>query len=143
VNEVFIEFAKSVITATERLDIIRGGDNSSLPELPSWVPDWKIQRSGKPSTVNYKAHGRSKAKVDFPSNGNVLCSKGVIFDVVDGLGCAEATAGGRVSDCQTKLSQLVESGNPYRDSADAREALWKTLVGGELPRQNIYRMIGA
>jgi hypothetical protein len=125
-EEIYIDFAKSVITGTGSLDILCHNRfaGEKTRKLPSWVPDWRDPDIvGQELTVEvpYQTSKDRKGIVSF--KGNTLTVQGFIFDQVDGLGGGEDVFDNPVYPVvQSKYNQ-----NAYKSEAATREALWRSF----------------
>lgn len=155
VSEVFTSFTRSVITSTQRLDILRPVEGRNLrPEggdLPSWVEDW-TSRSVNSTRVlpgsysSYSADANKPAIVSFidsPDSSTLLSAKGIWVDAVDGVG--EPYMLPDWSQDRRDIVQPIGNKSIYASDEMIRDALWRTLVGdcgseGE-PAMDIMRNI--
>jgi hypothetical protein len=153
VQEVYISLAQSIILATHKLDIIRACQESAMPGLPSWVPDWSrawkgatgtsfLQRQigfSQPEARHYwsegngtelRAAGTSDAVASFSSDGKVLRVKGVVVDAIEVL-WGRFNSNPMAADAYAKnVLRWRERGvwGIYGSEEKAREAHWETLT---------------
>ncbi|CZR66862.1 uncharacterized protein PAC_16763 [Phialocephala subalpina] len=130
-SEVFIGFAKAIISWSGSLDIITnpGGYRSVGRVLPSWMPDWTdrvhvtLEMTEK---VSYQSSQNSNPVINFDS-GNLI-ARGFIIDKIDGLGHADSSYSTKEEDFENDITQPIHNENPYQHTAGLRNALWRTLV---------------
>ena len=126
VLNVYRDFVKATIEVDGSLDVIRHSHPSLREEMPSWVPDWTIERTGAPLTfgnTTFSTSGSSVAEVHYLDNDKLLSCKGFKFDTFDGMGCLW-TAG---PDPETILPS-TGSANPYGSVETIRQVIWRALV---------------
>ncbi|KAI9147596.1 Heterokaryon incompatibility protein [Paramyrothecium foliicola] len=141
VSKVFTDFAKATIEDTGLLDVIRHRYPTDNLALPSWVPDWTVERVNETlsdSIVTYKASGDTRATLKY--FGKILSCRGFKFDSFDGFGARWSKAWS---------AETVENSsgteNPYGDIEAVRNAIWRTMtadrdMNGE-PTTDDYRNI--
>jgi hypothetical protein len=126
VLDVYRDFVKSTIKVNGSLDVIRHSYPTTRKELPSWVPDWTVERTGAPLTfgnTTFATSRSSAAEVHYLDNDKLLSCKGFKFDTFDGMGCS----GNGTPDPKTILPSKG-SANPYGSIEAIREAIWRSLV---------------
>ncbi|PQE04063.1 Heterokaryon incompatibility protein [Rutstroemia sp. NJR-2017a BVV2] len=117
---------------------------SSLPGLPSWLPDWS--QGPKTTSLGYAgsaSHIYSAAKwipdgtVVLNSEGKALCASGILFDTIDSVTPVSHQADISYKNPITENGDLatyvefVRKCHPYPSGSGLFEAFWKTLVAGK------------
>lgn len=124
VSTVYIDFAKATIADSGLLDVMRLRYPSENAALPSWVPDWTVERINSPLNASATTFHASGICVASPTYlGNILSCKGFKLDDIDGTG-------GLWSEDWSASSMVntVNSINPYGTIEATREAIWKTMT---------------
>ncbi|UJO20196.1 uncharacterized protein CLAFUR5_10296 [Fulvia fulva] len=131
-------FARACIEGEQNLEVLHWCGNDSWTtghtrpfeeDQPSWVPDLSFSKRvmNARHEPDYNAHGATKPEVSFPDDGRVLTAKGVLFDILDGVG------GNRVrEDDFSQANDIVSStsnANGYGSTEAAAEAFWRALLG--------------
>jgi hypothetical protein len=126
VLDVYRDFVKATIEVNGSLDVIRHSYPTTRKELPSWVPDWTVERTGAPLTfgnTTFATSGPSTADVHYLDDDKLLSCKGFKFDTFDGMGCSW----NGIPDLGSILPSKG-SANPYGGIEDVQEAIWRSLV---------------
>jgi hypothetical protein len=94
ISDVYTETVQAMIQSSSSLEVLCSAnlaETSSLPGLPSWVPNWSIYKSPetceRPVSYNrQQATGNVPAKVSFDTEGNIkiLSAKGFSFGYISG-----------------------------------------------------------
>lgn len=94
---VFTQCTWHLILQLEDLSILRDLERDRQPSnLPSWVPDWRIQTPQRQdvlsvsSSFRYRATGSSHPLVKLSSDSSTLIASGVLFDRVSHIEPSEA-----------------------------------------------------
>jgi hypothetical protein len=92
-REVFLSVAKLLILQHKNLDVLCHYQGKPAQyDLPSWAPDWTINRAAKAlappqvSTKYYMADGGRPASIEFKDDQKTLLSKGRVIDTVRRVG---------------------------------------------------------
>ncbi|KAK5955895.1 hypothetical protein OHC33_003537 [Knufia fluminis] len=130
VSDIYIDFAKLTIEATNSLELLRHTSSYGTQTLPSWVPDWTTEHMLSSLTLSNTLHatsGTSRASLSYLSGGRIAVT-GFKVDAFDGLGCLwREVPSGRGWPADT-IVQSIQSRNPYRNDVGVREAIWRTMV---------------
>ncbi len=126
--KVFASFPKAMITATDRLDILRQcilGDTDD-PSMPSWVPDLTtvIHTNDISNIVTFNASGDTPAIFQFINDDRGLIVAGFRIDAIDGLGCTFWDIIGS----QSSITPPSTVSNAYDTEYAARKALYRSLI---------------
>jgi hypothetical protein len=128
IQSVYMSFAETMIRTTGGLEVLRHCDPLEKQELPSWVPDWRLEPTTESmilSTGIFHTSRSLPAVVSLSDSDNNLTCRGFKFDTFDGFGC-RWTKGWKAD----SVVQPVNNANPYGDDDDVRAALWKTVTAG-------------
>lgn len=86
VEQLFIETAAQCISVDDSLNVMYGALGRGSLDLPSWVPDWSVDR---PSSISYnKNEGTQRASADintsarFSKDGKILTVDGLRIDII-------------------------------------------------------------
>ncbi|CAI6097411.1 unnamed protein product [Clonostachys chloroleuca] len=93
-SQVYLDVAKSIMK--ESLDILSHVEDTNWKEgtdIPSWVPNWAVQRYAAPFLTldqrfghAFQANGKTSPSFRFGSDGRSLITKGIILDFVSAVG---------------------------------------------------------
>jgi hypothetical protein len=150
VKEVFTDVAKSIMRKSCNLDLLSEcGSVSSVSGIPSWVPDWSIDRIGEATPFGNPRESQPPNKwlttVCFDDEHQSLIAKGVIFDSI-----SEISQPCRVKVLQDGIPSLVEIEKEWEELAmhiedrypngeDRKFAFQNTMVG-DLPDYVLRRV---
>ena len=126
VENVYRSFTLDAMKATGSLDMIRHSIPNTDSALPSWVPDWAIERESTVLTINdnaFATSGSSLASVQALADPQSISCKGFIIDRFDGMGCRWTCGWSPDSVVPSKVRS-----NPYNTFEKIREAIWKSMV---------------
>lgn len=124
-DQIYVDFAKLAIEATQSLDFMRHVSTENRMTLPSWVPDWTADHLNSSLTLTFAFHKASldsTAQVSYPGPTLLSCT-GLLVDTVDGLGCTWSNSWD-----PTSVHPSTSQFNPYGSFEAARSALWRALV---------------
>ena len=93
--------------------------------LPSWVVCWRCPHSHTAHLLGrYTAAGQTRANAVFSSSGNVLRTRGILFDTINSL-----SAFHRLESDRTYPSNGKSIQSAYGDISETKAAFWRTIVG--------------
>jgi hypothetical protein len=81
VGEVYFEFTRAIINWQKSLDVLTEASTPSLPDTPSWVPDWST-RYHRLFNGDSKAAKNSSPRYFFSDCGRRLNISGMVVDTV-------------------------------------------------------------
>ena len=126
-RDVYIEFTKSYIQASNQLDIILI-DTQPRPsiQLPTWVPDWGSEGTGRIALSNTWSHAAPyRTSITLSNDNNILTCQGVYIDEVDG--CGHDISMPR-TDPSAIVVQPASKSNVYKTEPEGFRALWMSIV---------------
>jgi Heterokaryon incompatibility protein (HET) len=130
-KDIFIEFTKSWIQSSRKLDIILI-DTQPRPamQLPTWAPDWGSNSLGCIPVNNDWSHAapQTDSVVAFSPRNNVLNCKGLYFDKVDGCGHDLWTA--RTDPLALAIPSCNVT-NAYATQGETIKAIWSSVVADQ------------
>lgn len=146
VRDLYCRVARYFIERDEKLDVLsQAGHGRSIPDLPSWAPDWSVPVSADDQDLvdvshpDYWLDMEEHPAIITPSdNPNHLIIRGKIIDIVSKIGLA-FEAQGVAEDTQIaqqrtavikEWERLVLSMHTYPTGKSVIEAYWRTLVAG-------------
>ncbi|CAH0031192.1 unnamed protein product [Clonostachys rhizophaga] len=93
-SQLYLDVAKSIMK--ESLDILSHVEDTNWKDgtdMPSWVPNWAVQRYAAPFLTldqrfghAFQANGKTSPSFRFGADGRVLITKGIILDFVSAVG---------------------------------------------------------
>lgn len=143
-SQVYFEFARNIIMKDHSLDIITLCNESTIPnenrlDLPSWVPDWSVDRAyhslnlgiqlGNHFSKPFRALGLYTGLILFSGNYRTLVAKGILFDRIQTVVSSPSDLKGRFFSYMTAAMKTASlSGDPlYVTGEDIQTSVSRTL----------------
>ncbi|KAI1103164.1 HET-domain-containing protein [Jackrogersella minutella] len=131
VSDVYTDVAKYILEVSDDLHVLAHAEGSEfrlVPGLPSWVPDWSVEKDlGLRITgyTRYQAAGQLPCFKEI-RDGKILALRGFEFDTISRTGESKEEVN-RNGSCDDWLELRNELEQEYPDR-DHKDTFWRTLV---------------
>jgi hypothetical protein len=147
VRDLYCRIARYFIERDQKLDVLcQAGYGRSIPDLPSWVPDWSVPVSADDQDLVDVSHPgywldieEYPALVTLSDNPDHLIARGKIVDIISEVGTVfeaqsltEDTqiAQQRITSVIREWERLALGIHTYPTGEAVIEAYWRTLIAG-------------
>jgi hypothetical protein len=147
VRDLYCRIARYFIERDQKLDVLcQAGYGRSIPDLPSWAPDWSVPVSADDQDLVDVSHPgywldteKYPALIRLSDNPDHLIARGKIVDIISGMGTVfEAqsltedtqTAQQRITSVIREWERLILGMQTYPTGEAVIEAYWRTLIAG-------------
>ncbi|CAM1503239.1 Fc.00g080150.m01.CDS01 [Cosmosporella sp. VM-42] len=130
-SQLFSQVAQLFILHDNGLELLRDGSAWNQTKTPSWAPDWTWEGRSRDSlspVLPYQADGGRPAEISFSADGRLLIVRGVIVDMVEGMGW-QSTIKSADGNSVNTLQEINKFHTAYGAPSSTRIALYHTLIG--------------
>ena len=101
IAKVYASLVRAIVIPTRRLDIFQGCSRIKANDLPSWVPDWRINEATNAAGKNYlyKASSETGAQFSFSEDPSTMTVKGFVWDEMRVSGDNKLCSQSNMSQC--------------------------------------------